>query len=199
VVPDLPIPAVLLDNREAAREAVTHLVGLGHRRIGMVAGKSHITSTIDRLAGYRSALDDAEIAFDESLVASGASRTDEARTATRTLMDLADPPTALFVANNLMTIGAVAAIEERGLTIPGDIAIVGFDDFDWANVFRPTLTCVAQPTYELGRAAAELVLDRIRDHAPNSKPAHIVVLPGQLVIRESSGSPVHAAAAAARR
>jgi len=197
VVPDLPIPAVLLENREAAREAVDHLIGLGHRRIGMVSGRPQITSTTDRLAGYRLALADAGIPIDESLVVSGGSRTDEARLATAALLDLADRPSALFVANNLMTIGAVAAIQERGLAVPDDVAIASFDDFAWADVFRPTLTCIAQPTYELGRAAADLLLRRIG--APATEPPEHVVLPGRLVIRESSGAMRRPAVVAASR
>jgi LacI family transcriptional regulator len=190
LVPGLHLPAALVENRDAARIAVAHLIDLGHRRIGMVAGKPNITSTTDRLAGYRLALDTAGIPFDDALVVSGGSQIDKARSATTALLDLSVPPTALFVANNLMTIGAVAAIEDRGLAVPADVAIAGFDDFPWADVFRPTLTCIAQPTYELGRAAAELLLRRIdgeRSANADGSPEH-VVLSGRLVVRESSGT-----------
>src|SRR5207302_1017103 len=106
-VPDLGVPTVLLQSEEAAREGVRHLIGLGHRRIGMITGRSNISSTTDRFAGYRHALEGAGIPFDERLVASGASRSEDAHVATGTLLDRSPRPTALFVANNLMTIGAI--------------------------------------------------------------------------------------------
>jgi LacI family transcriptional regulator len=191
IVPELSAPAVLLDNQAAARDAVEHLITLGHRTIGMVAGKPHISSTVDRLAGYRQALEEAGIAFDEGLVVSGGSQIDAARRATGALLERRNRPSALFVANNLMTIGAVAAIEDHDLLVPDDVAVVGFDDFPWANVFRPTLTCVAQPTYELGRAAAELVLRAIDGTSDASEQ---IVLHGELIVRESSGATLRPAA-----
>lgn len=185
-VPDLPMTSVMLENEIAARDGVCHLIRLGHRRIAMVAGRPLITSTIDRIAGYRHALEEAGIPVDDRLIVSGGSRTEPARLASDAVLDVDPRPTAFFVANNLMTIGAVAAIQGRGLAIPRDIALVGFDDFSWANVFRPRLTTVAQPTYELGRTAAELLVARIAGE-PESPPER-VVLPGRLVVRESCGT-----------
>jgi LacI family transcriptional regulator len=185
-VPELPLTSVMLENEIAARDGVRHLIRLGHRRIAMVAGRPLITSTIDRVAGYRHALEEAGIPLDDRLIVSGGSRTEPARLASDAVLDLDPRPTAFFVANNLMTIGAVAAIVGRGLAIPRDIALVGFDDFSWADVFRPRLTTVAQPTYELGRTAAELLVARIAGD-PESPPER-VVLPSRLVIRESCGT-----------
>jgi LacI family transcriptional regulator len=185
-VPDMPMTSVLLENEVAAREGVRHLIRLGHRRIAMVSGRPLVTSTIDRIAGYRHALDEAGIPVDDRLIVSGDSRTEPARLASDAVLDVDPAPTAFFVANNLMTIGAVAAIHARGLAIPRDIALVGFDDFSWADVFRPRLTTVAQPTYELGRTAAELLVARIASE-PETPPERIV-LPGRLVVRESSGT-----------
>jgi LacI family transcriptional regulator len=183
-VPGLAIPAVLLDSVHSARVAVRHLIRLGHTRIGMVAGRDRISSTIERVRGYREALAEAGIAFDPDLLVSGGSRTEAARDATDRLLDVQPRPTALFVGNNLMTIGAVAAVRARGLDIPGDVAVVGFDDFSWADVFRPRLTTVAQPTYELGRTAAEVLVRRL---AGDLEGPMRVVLRGELVIRESCG------------
>ncbi len=185
-VPDLGVSSVVVDGESAARDAVRHLIGLGHTRIGMITGRPFISSAADRIRGYRQALEWSGLALDDRLVVSGGSRTDEARTATESLLDLVPPPTALFVGNNLMTIGAVAAIQARGLRVPDDVAIVGFDDFDWADVFQPRLTTVAQPTYELGRVAAEMLVDQI---TKRSEP-HVEhrVLPCQLVIRQSCGA-----------
>ena len=182
----LGAPAVMLDNRAAARAAVDHLIRLGHQRVGMIAGRPPISSTVDRQRGYRRALDQAGLPFDEQLVATGGSTIDGGAAAASNLLELPSPPTAIFAANNLMTIGAVMAIEQHGLTIPGDVALVGFDDLPWADVFRPRLTTVAQPLYELGRSAAELVLNQLSgaDHRPRR-----VLLPGTLVVRDSSGAP----------
>src|SRR2546428_2808656 len=152
----------------------------------MMAGGPPISSTVDRRRGYRRALDQAGLPFDEQLVATGGSTTDGGAAAASSLLELPSPPTAIFAANNLMTIGAVMAIEQHGLTIPGDVALVGFDDLPWADVFRPRLTTVAQPLYELGRSAAELVLNQLSgaDHRPRR-----VLLPRTPVVRDSSGAP----------
>lgn len=185
-VAELPVPAVLLDSVVAAEAAVRHLLDLGHRRIGMIAGRPRISSTNDRIDGYRNALARAGIPFEPDLVVSGGSRTEGGAAAAATLLDLSPRPTALFIANNLMTIGAVGAVQARGLSIPGDVAVVGFDDFSWASVFRPRLTTVAQPTYELGKVAADLLVHRIEQG--DTEPPPRVVLPGQLIVRDSCGA-----------
>jgi LacI family transcriptional regulator len=182
----LGVPAVMLDNEAAARAAVDHLIRLGHRRVGMIAGRPPISSTVDRRRGYRRALDEAGLPSDEQLVATGGSTIEGGAAAASTLLELPSPPTAILAANNLMTIGAVMAIERHGLSVPGDVALVGFDDFPWADVFRPRLTTVAQPFYELGRTAAELVLER---QSGGGHGARRVLLPGTLVVRDSSGAP----------
>ena len=102
----------------------------------------------------------------------------------RELLEMTSPPTAIFAANNLMTLGALNAIHERGLDIPGDIAIIGFDDMPWATSLRPSLTVVSQPTYELGRIAAELLLARISD---KNRPIQEVKLEATLIMRQSCG------------
>ncbi len=190
VVEGLPMSAVVLDNARAARQAVAHLIGLGHRRIGMIAGRPAISTTIGRLAGYRAALESAGIPFDPNLVASGSSRTDEAREAVKQLLALASRPTGLLVGNNLMTIGAVAGIQDPRPAVPRDVSVVGIDDFPWANVFSPRLTTIAQPTYELGRSAAEHVLSRIGGQ--RETPLQEVILQGRLEVRESTAPPVAA-------
>ncbi len=184
-VPGPPVPAVLLDNEQAARMAVEHLVAVGHRRIGVIAGRAGISTTSERLAGYRLGLEAAGIDYDPRLVADGRSRVDDACQATARLLELEPRPTALLACNNLMTIGTVMAIHQHGLEVPGDIAVVGFDDASWADTFRPRLTTVAQPTYEFGRAAAELLMRRIE--SPGAPAPARILLPGRLIIRESSG------------
>lgn len=181
----LGVDSVLTDNVTGAAEAVGHLVRCGHRRVGIVTGLSGVTSTFGRLAGYRRALAAAGIPEDPTLIRGGNSRIDGGEIETAALLDLPEPPTALFVTNNLMTIGAMRVILDRGLRCPEDIALIGFDDFEWASVFRPRLTTVRQPVYEIGATATRLLLDRIerkRDAA-----AIEVLLPPTLVIRESCG------------
>ena len=181
-----PAPAVVLDNVDAARMATRHLLSLGHCRIGLVAGRAGISTTTERIEGYRLALSAAEVPFDPDLVVDGRSRLEDARRVTARLLELPERPTALVVANNVMTLGAVSAIEQRGLCIPGDVAVVGFDDALWADVLHPRLTTVAQPTYELGRAAADLLLRRI--DAPEVQVPQRTAMTGRLVVRESCGA-----------
>ena len=185
-VPGLTASAVMLDNVAAAQAAVRHLIDLGHRRVGMIAGRTPISSTLERETGYRRAFSQAGMAVDEHLVVSGGSTIEGGAAAAATLLERPAPPSALFVANNLMTIGALMAIDARGLTVPRDLALVGFDDFPWADVFRPRLTTVAQPLYELGHAAAELLLQQVA--SPGAQPRR-VLLSGTLVVRDSSGAP----------
>src|SRR6266851_3831201 len=187
-LPELGAPAVLLDNEGAAYSAVWHLITRGHRRIGMLSGRAAISTTTERVAGYRRALREAELELDDRLVVSGESTSEGGVIAADAVLDLHEPPSAIFSGNNLMSIGALQAIGNRGLLVPEDVALVGFDDFPfpWSDAFRPHLTTIAQPTYELGRRAAEILVHRLK----GSKwiPAERVVLEGKLVVRESSGA-----------
>jgi DNA-binding LacI/PurR family transcriptional regulator len=126
--------------------------------------------------------------MDDRLVVSGASTSEGGASAANAVLDLDEPPSAIFSGNNLMTIGALQSIGNRGLLVPDDVALVGFDDFPfpWSDAFRPHLTTVAQPTYELGRRAAELLVQRLK--GSSLAAAERVVLEGKLVVRESSGA-----------
>jgi LacI family transcriptional regulator, galactose operon repressor len=186
-LPDLQLPAVLIDNERAAYRAVRHLIGRGHTRIGMLAGRPLFSTNIERIAGYRRALREAGLDLDPQLLMTGGSSTEAGAKAATQLLELDRPPTAIFAGNNLVSIGALHAIVSKGLSLPEDVALVTFDDlpFPWSDVFRPRLTTVAQPTYELGRRAAEML---IRLVGTSSQPrTRRVVLEGKLVIRESSG------------
>lgn len=186
VIDDPTTPAVTLDNVDAARVATRHLVGLGHRRIGFVAPRMGTSSATERIAGYRQELEQSGIAYDPALVRDGRSLLEEARTATGELLELPERPTALIVGNNLMTLGAVAAIERHGLRIPQDVALVGFDDAVWADVLHPRLTTIAQPTYQLGRTAADLLMRRIDD--PGAQVPFRTAMSGRLIVRDSCGA-----------
>lgn len=180
----LNIDTVLVDNERAAYDAVTHLIELGHSRIGIIVGLRHLSTSQDRLAGYKQALSDYAIPYDPELVRFGNSRQESGRQGALALLDLADRPTALFPANNMMTLGSLEALQQRGLRIPDEMALLGFDDFPWANAFNPPLSVVRQPSYAIGREAAKLLLERI--HTPN-RPYITIVLQHELVIRQSCG------------
>jgi LacI family transcriptional regulator len=185
-LPELGAPAVLLDNAGAAYMAVRHLIGRGHRRIAMVSGRAAISTTTERIAGYMRALREAGLKVEPRLIVSGESTSIGGAEATHAVLDVEPRPTAIFSGNNLMSIGALQAIAARRLRIPDDVALVGFDDFPfpWSDAFRPRLTTVAQPTYELGRTATEMLLRRLRQ--PPGAADERVVLQGKLIIRESS-------------
>jgi LacI family transcriptional regulator len=188
-LPHLPVPAVLLENEAAAYGAVRHLIGRGHRRIAMISGRRSISTTTQRIAGYRRALREAGLKVDRQLVVSGDSTSEGGARAAHAILDVVPRPTAIFSGNNLMSIGALQAIGSRGLSVPDDIALVGFDDFPfpWSDAFRPHLTTVAQPTYELGRRAAETLVRWLKSPGAQ-QPTERIVLEGQLVVRESSGA-----------
>lgn len=181
----LRVDTVVSDNEAGARAATDHLLRLGHRRIGFVEGLPTISTSRERLAGYRQALAAAGVAADKALVRIGDSRQCGGRDRAGALLDLDRPPTALVVGNNLMTLGALEAVHERGLRIPDDVAIVGYDDMPWSAAFNPPLTCVSQPGFEMGQRAAELLMRRI-EH-PDAAP-ELVVLQPRLVVRASCGA-----------
>src|SRR5947209_4722681 len=183
---DVTIDAVLIDNVLGARQAVEHLLTLGHKRIGIVTGLPGITTTEERLIGYQQALEAHDIPLDPALIAEGNSRLDGGeRAALHLLTQEAARPTALFVTSGLMIIGALQAIYRVGLRCPEDIALVGFDDFDWASVLYPRLTTVCQPTYEIGQKAAQLLFERMENR---DAPQQVVRLQPRLIVRESSGA-----------
>ena len=172
------------DNEEPTARLVEHLAELGHTRIGLVAGLPGLTTTAERVRGYRLGLARAGLAVDEALIGAGGSERAAAERATAALVAAADPPTALVSGNNVMTIGAMRALAERGLRVPGDMALVGFDDFDWAGLFEPRLTVVAQPAGEIGACAVGLLRARLDD--PSRAP-QAVRLPARFVHRASCG------------
>jgi len=178
-----PVDSVTVNNRQAAQAAAAHLISQGCQRIGFVAGPVAINTGSSRLAGYRAALKAAGRPDDAALVAYADFRTEGGYAATRQLIASGSPLDGLLISNNLMTVGGMQAIAEAGLRVPDDIAVVGFDDANWATALRPPLTVVTQPTYDIGRIAAELLLRRINGE---SFPPKRVVLQAELVERGSS-------------
>ncbi|MFK4150088.1 LacI family DNA-binding transcriptional regulator [Streptomyces sp. NPDC004065] len=177
---------VCADGTGPTARLVTHLAALGHRRIGLVAGLPGLSTTGERVTGYRHGLAAAGLPHDERLVAHGDSTAEGAERATGALLSLAAPPTALVTANNAMTIGTLRALRARGLSVPGDIALGCFDDFVWADLFSPRLTAIAQPAEELGAQAVRLLLDRL---AHPGRPTRTVRLSCTFVHRTSCGCP----------
>ncbi|MEV7243494.1 LacI family DNA-binding transcriptional regulator [Streptomyces sp. NPDC093248] len=181
-----PFDQVCAENTGPMADLVGHLAGLGHRRIGLVAGLPGLSTTEERVAGYRQALAAAGLPFAEGLVVSGHSEPAGAERATAALLSLPAPPTALVTANNAMTIGALRALRERELAVPDDIALCCFDDFAWADLFSPRLTAVAQPGREIGARAVSVLLERL---ATPGRPTRTVRLPCAFVHRTSCGCP----------
>ncbi|CAA9431779.1 MAG: Transcriptional regulator, LacI family [uncultured Rubrobacteraceae bacterium] len=176
--------SVLVENRAGAREATEHLIDHGHERVAFVGDVRHFYTARKRLEGYKEALEAANL---EPLHSLDAHSIELAEEATKGFLDAPDPPTALFAANILTTLGALRAIEDLGLRIPEDIAVIGFDDFELAHVLRPRFTLVHQPAAELGRRAAEMLFDRLEGRG-RPEPQRLV-LPTELIVRESCGCP----------
>ncbi|MGJ5750743.1 LacI family transcriptional regulator [Streptomyces puniciscabiei] len=177
---------VCADSAEPTARLVTHLAGLGHSRIALVAGLPGLSTTSERVSGYRDGLSAAGLNVDERLLVSGNSESSGAEQATAALLALPEPPTALVTANNAMTIGALRALRRHGLSVPDDIALCCFDDFAWADLFSPRLTAIAQPSRELGAQAVEVLLERL--DVPR-RPTRTVRLPCAFVHRTSCGCP----------
>jgi LacI family transcriptional regulator len=153
--------SVTVDNRGGARMAVEHLVEHGHRRIGLVSDTPSISSSAERIEGYRDALAAVGIKPGGHLMSLGGATRSDGYRAARRLLEAPDRPTALFTANNFMTVGAMLALADLGLRVPDDISLVGFDDLEWTTLVDPPLTVVAQPASELGVVAADRVLARL--------------------------------------
>ena len=180
----IDLDTVIVDNIQGAYDAVDHLIRLGHRRIGLIGGPMRITTARERQEGYAKALRDHGLTVAEALIKGGDFKQDSGYRAAHELLALDDPPTAIFTANNLMTLGALNAIHETGLRIPTDVAIVGFDDMPWAQSLDPPLTTISQPTCDMGRTAANLLLKRI---AGGHTDTVEIKLPATLIDRKSCG------------
>lgn len=183
-VHDRSIDTVLIDNTSAARAAVAHLIGNGYRRIGLVTGPDRTTTARERLEGYRGALLDAGIALDPALERRGPFTEELGRQLTDELLDLDPAVEALLIGNNRLVQGALAAIHARGMRIPEDIAVVGFDEVPWITPGSVSLTTVMQPAYELGSTAALRLIQRLKH--PDRLARQETVLSYRLHIGDSS-------------
>ena len=159
--------SVLVNNSEVVYEAITYLIKAGHEKIGILTGIKDLTTTRERLAGYQKAFSDYGLQLDNSLIKTGDSRYKSGYELTKEVLNNKDI-TALFVANNLMTIGSMEFLREKKINLPGELAFIGFDDYKWSSIIIPRLSVIKQPTAEMGRKAAEILLKRIKEEEQNN-------------------------------
>ena len=179
--------SVSVDNRHGGRLAAEHLVQLGHRRIAYVAGPANHSSDLDRLAGYRQAHVEGGIEPDPALVVPGNGRPGGGEEALQAILALDPRPTAVFCYNDMTAIGLIHAAQQAGLSIPQDVALVGFDDILFASYLYPPLTTVAQPKVEMGQRAMHMMLSLITAKEESEEDLANVVVQGKLIVRASSG------------
>jgi LacI family transcriptional regulator len=181
------LDAVMLDNRRAAIEATRHILSFGHRRVAMLSGPVAMSTGAERLQGYREALLEAGVVYDEALVRDAGFREERAYEAARELLSGPERPSAVFAANNLIAIGLMRAVADLQLQCPQDVSVVSIDDFAWANAFRPRLTTVAQPVADMGETAMRMLLARMRGDAPATP--QLTVMAPTLMARDSCSAP----------
>jgi LacI family transcriptional regulator len=179
-------PSVATDCYEGARKAIRHLADLGHRRIAYIAGDERLASARDRRHAYIETMAQCGLGSDPSLIVPGDFSQNRGFAATMELLALADPPTAIFAANDMSAFGAIAAIREAGMRVPDDISVVGFDDIPAAAQFYPALTTIRQPLHQIGRSAVNTLLALIAGIEAASPQ---VTLPTEMVVRASTAPP----------
>lgn len=183
---DSRIARVGVDNVRAAESAMRYLLSLGHRKIGIIVGEATSGTSSDRLRGCLQALKSAKVRADRSRIHTGHNDVESGHSRTMQLLTQKDRSTAIFCTNNMMALGAFAAIQEIGLRCPEDISLLGFDDFYWATLLRPKLTVVGQPAREMGITAARILIDQIEGRSGDSTP---VLLATKLIVRDSCCPP----------
>ncbi|MCO6451406.1 MAG: LacI family DNA-binding transcriptional regulator [Caldilineales bacterium] len=187
-VPGAEVDTVYCDSVDGAYQLTRLLLSLGHKRIALLNGPADVATAIDRLQGFRRAMSEAGIEPDERLTQFGDFSIDSGFGMVQEVLDMLPPPTAVIAANNFIAIGAIRGIRQAGLNIPEDIALVGFDDLPPALTLDPILTAAAQPAYEMGRKATELLLARLSGKVADAYQE--IVLPVELIVRQTSGGPI---------
>jgi len=177
-------PSVRVDNIAAAADGTDYLIQLGHQRIGFIAGKQGSLLTKDREKGFRKAMRRARLPVNAEWIVEGEQTIEGARRATRRLLDLEQPPTAIFCGNDEMALGALHEIKSAGLKIPRDISVIGFDDIRYAEIADPPLTTIAQPAEEIGERSMRRLCQAIDGSASDNAPE---MVPHKLVVRKSTG------------
>lgn len=181
---------VTTDNVNAAYEATKHLISLGHERIAIIAGRLPMSTGHDRVEGFRKAMQEAHLPIREEYFQRGDFSLESGSQCGDALMNLDTPPTAIFSSNNMMTLGLMRSLANLSVKCPQDVSVVSFDDFDWAANFSPKLTTVAQPAYEIGRQAMQMLFRLIKTAKEKDLPPEAsLILPAELRIRESTAPP----------
>jgi LacI family transcriptional regulator len=183
-------PAVGATNWQGAYHATEYLIKLGHTRIGFITGSMDLGAAIDRLDGYKSALRVHHIPEDPQLIYQGSFFQPDGYAGGSALLESDHPPTAIFASNDVMAMGVMDAIRSRGLRIPEDVSILGFDDIPQAAMVRPALTTVRQPLEQMGRLATQMLIDQLKNP---EKQIGRIELPTQLIVRDSTLSPKYKA------
>lgn len=176
-------PYVGVNNRAGAYLGAKHLLAGGYRQIGIIAGLPRLSTMCERLAGFTQALQEQNIALPPEWIVTSPLSIEGGRAATRQLLSLAQRPAALFINNNLLSLGALLALKDLGLRCPQDVALVGFDDHPWAAVSDPPLTVVRQPARQMGQAAADLLFALLNQQP---LPSLQIILDCELIVRASS-------------
>jgi len=182
-IEDSGLAHVQIDNRAASRIAVRHLIELGHRRIGHIAGPVPEILGRLRLEGFRRTMAEAGLSVPAAHEAVGDYSLQSGRQACRRIFESARPPTALFVANDEMAFGAIGELRDMGLRVPQDVSVIGFDDLFMSDSFSPPLTTISQPRVEIGRTAMTLLLDIL---AGRLTAPEIIQMPTELIVRGST-------------
>jgi LacI family transcriptional regulator len=184
--PAVDTPTIGAANWSGGLAATEHLLSLGHRRIGLIAGPPRLLCSRARFDGYRAALEAAGLRVDDALVVPGDFHPESGFTGCAALLELPEPPTALFAASDQMALGAIEALRRRGLRVPEDMSVVGFDDLPEVRWSAPPLTTVRQPLAEMGKLAVRTVLRLARGERPDSPRVELAT---QLVVRSSTAPP----------
>jgi len=183
-IQNLNVDVVLVNNIEGSKQLTEHLISLGHKRIGIIAGPLNSTTGKERLEGYLKALRAHSISEDKDLIKIGDFKKESGYLLTLELISLTSPPTVIFACNNLLGMGAMQALKEKEICVPREIGLAIFDDLPWFSYVSPSLTGVAQPSFQLGETAGRLLFEQMRKRRKRPKE---VVLDVQLKIRQSAG------------
>ena len=183
IVPGVEVDYVTVTNIRGGFDATQHLISLGHRRIACLTGPRGLTASMDRVAGYRQALSEADLPLDENLIYTGDFQFESGYDGARQLLNLSPRPTAIFACNDLMAVGVMRAAAELGIVVPSELSVVGFDDIPLAKFSAPALTTIAQPTEQIGILTANRFLKRMQNQ---DLPPEQQILETELLIRQTT-------------
>ncbi|MDF2891513.1 MAG: transcriptional regulator, LacI family [Clostridia bacterium] len=177
------LPYVMIDNKKAAYEATKYFISSGHKRIGMISGSFYESSERAREQGYKEALMDSGLPFDEGYIFKSNYKPESAMEMCRKLLDMPEPPTAVLTVSDTLAIGAIKYLKSVGVEVGKDMDVIGFDNASITRVYDPTISTVSQPRYDLGTVSVDLVIEKINNLSTVNKG---IILPHELILREST-------------